>query len=131
MAKNVLVILFLASCLVGVALSSRPQNAKFNTNQVGKDWCVAQIGAPADKLQGFIDYACGINDCLAIQPGAPCFEPNNLVSHASFALDLEYRRAGLCNNEVGTITTIDPSHDACQYPVKCNGTNQVDTAAIL
>ncbi|KZT76957.1 glucan endo-1,3-beta-glucosidase-like [Dorcoceras hygrometricum] len=76
--------------------------------QFGSNWCVAQIGAPQDKLQGFIDYACGVVDCTAIQPGAPCFEPNNLVMHASFVLNQEYRRTGSCNLDIGVITVNNP-----------------------
>lgn len=83
--------------------------------QLGKNWCMAQLGAPADKLQAFMDYSCGVNDCTAIQPGAPCFEPNNVVSHTSFALNQEYRRTGVCHLDIGAMTTIDPCNSS--FPV--------------
>ncbi|KZV24934.1 glucan endo-1,3-beta-glucosidase 13-like [Dorcoceras hygrometricum] len=76
--------------------------------QLNKYWCVAQTGAPTVKLQAFLDYACGVNDCSAIQSGAPCFEPNDLVSHASYALNQEYRRTIVCHIEMATISTSDP-----------------------
>ncbi|KZV31210.1 glucan endo-1,3-beta-glucosidase 12 [Dorcoceras hygrometricum] len=76
--------------------------------QLNKDWCVAQTGVPTDKLQAFLDYACGVNDCSAIQSGASCFEPNDVISHASYALNQEYRRPNVCHIDIATISTIDP-----------------------
>ncbi|GFP80367.1 glucan endo-1 3-beta-glucosidase [Phtheirospermum japonicum] len=77
----------------------------------GKEVCVAQLKAPDDKLQGFLDYACSKYDCKPIQPGGECFLPNDVFSHASYALNLEYRATGKCNVEIGNIITIDP----CKY----------------
>ncbi|KZV29124.1 glucan endo-1,3-beta-glucosidase 4-like [Dorcoceras hygrometricum] len=76
--------------------------------QLNKDWCVAQTDAPTDKLQSFLDYSCGVNDCSAIQSGAPCFRHDNVISHASYALNQEYRRTNVCHLEIATISTIDP-----------------------
>ncbi|KAI3472321.1 hypothetical protein Pfo_030819, partial [Paulownia fortunei] len=73
------------------------------------NWCVVQVNAPIDKLQGFIDYACGVVDCTAIQVGGTCFNPNTIVSHASYALNLVYKNRGACNFDIGTITITDPS----------------------
>ncbi|KAL7157632.1 hypothetical protein ABFS83_02G090300 [Erythranthe nasuta] len=85
-------------------------------NNVPSDFCMAQQYAPAEKLQGFIDYVCGAYGCGAISPIGPCYLPNNLVDHASFVLDLLYKITGKCNLEIGYRTTINPSYGQCQYP---------------
>ncbi|XP_073149218.1 glucan endo-1,3-beta-glucosidase-like [Henckelia pumila] len=114
MTKIVLT-LFLASCLIGAVLSSRPNFHSNSGQHLPKEWCVIQTGAPPPKMQGFIDYSCGVNDCKLIQPGAACFNPNNLYDHSSFALNQEYRRTGICNRDIGTKTTVDPSYGNCRY----------------
>ncbi|KZV31211.1 glycosyl hydrolase family 17 protein [Dorcoceras hygrometricum] len=76
--------------------------------QLAKEWCVAETRAPTDKLQAFLDYSCGVINCSAIQPGAPCFEPNDVISHASYALNQEYRHTNVCRIDIGTFSTIDP-----------------------
>ncbi|KAL7124962.1 hypothetical protein ABFS83_14G083900 [Erythranthe nasuta] len=85
-----------------------------------RPWCVADTNgppAPSDaQFQGFIDYACGIVDCSPIQPGGSCYNPNYLVRHADYALNLFYKSRGVCNTEIGTITSFDPSYTGCYYP---------------
>ncbi|KZV47417.1 Glucan endo-1,3-beta-glucosidase [Dorcoceras hygrometricum] len=107
MAKSVLTFL-LVHCLVGVALSSRPDFDSQKAQSWHNDWCVAQADAPIHKMQIFIDYACGITDCSSIQEGGQCFKPNNVYDHASFALNQDYRRSGICNADIGFKTTVDP-----------------------
>ncbi|XP_063940722.1 3-hydroxyisobutyryl-CoA hydrolase-like protein 5 isoform X2 [Daucus carota subsp. sativus] len=78
-------------------------------------WCVAADGATIDKLQGFIDFSCGGKiDCLLIQPGQACYEPNNPRAHASWCLDAYYRTYKTCDT-LGTIVYIDPSYGDCLY----------------
>ncbi|KAL7119941.1 hypothetical protein ACP275_02G092600 [Erythranthe tilingii] len=75
-----------------------------------KYFCVANFTNPSatrEKMQGFIDYACGKYDCSAIKPNGPCFEPDAIVSHASYALDLVYRATGVCNLDIGAKTIYD------------------------
>ncbi|KAL7105733.1 hypothetical protein ACP275_07G063100 [Erythranthe tilingii] len=101
--------LFLIFFLVGVAHSK-----SIGHKQVG-NWCVAQANAPDDKMQGFLDYACGVTDCAAIQSGGPCYDANNIFTHVDYALNQVYKTKGTCNTEIGMIVTVDPSFGSCKF----------------
>jgi hypothetical protein len=80
----------------------------------GGKWCVAKTGANGTDLQNNINYACGYVDCKAIQSGGACFDPNNLQSHASFAMNAYYQAnsdsASACDFKgTGIVTSSDPS----------------------
>ncbi|PKI46567.1 hypothetical protein CRG98_032909 [Punica granatum] len=62
----------------------------------GKQWCVPKLGVSDQALQSNVNYICsqGIN-CQPVQAGGPCFEPNNLRSHASFLMNSYYQTKGL------------------------------------
>ncbi|VFQ58774.1 unnamed protein product [Cuscuta campestris] len=88
----------------------------------GTSWCVARNNAPQFDLQVALDWACGWGavDCGAIRAGGPCFEPDTLVSHASYAFNAYYQQNG--NNDVacnfgGTamLTGNNPSYETCTY----------------
>ncbi|KAK8581226.1 hypothetical protein V6N13_144266 [Hibiscus sabdariffa] len=66
------------------------------TNSNGSSWCVASKHAQQSDLQNAINWVCGPGqaDCSAIQPSKQCFEPNDLVSHASFAFNDYYKKHG-------------------------------------
>ncbi|PHT50268.1 Glucan endo-1,3-beta-glucosidase [Capsicum baccatum] len=88
----------------------------------GTTWCVARAGAPQLDLQNALDWACGLGmaDCRPIQDGGPCFEPNTLLSHASFAFNNYYQQNGnsdiACNfGGTAMLTKINPSHEKCIY----------------
>ena len=77
-----------------------------------KQWCVVAPGASDQKLQAFLNTACSqLVSCKAIRPGGSCFQPDTLANHASFILNLSYRRFGQCDRAVGIFSIDDP----CKY----------------
>ncbi|KAL5771892.1 hypothetical protein ACOSP7_011503 [Xanthoceras sorbifolium] len=88
----------------------------------GTTWCVAHAAASQVDLQNALDWACGLGmaDCSAIQNGGPCFEPDTLVSHASYAFNTYYQQNGnsdiACNfGGTATLTKNNPSYSKCNY----------------
>ncbi|CAI9278472.1 unnamed protein product [Lactuca saligna] len=74
---------------------------------------------------GLVDR--GKVDCSAMVQGAPCYEPDTVAAHATYAFDAYYHRMamaeGTCDfNGVATVTTTDPSHGSCIFPGS-NGSN--------
>ncbi|CAI9105694.1 OLC1v1004677C1 [Oldenlandia corymbosa var. corymbosa] len=86
-----------------------------------KTWCVPKDDATDAALQSNIDYVCGSGvDCKPIQDGGPCFLPNTVRSHASYAMNAYYQAYGRndynCDfTSTGVITTADPSYQECTY----------------
>ncbi|XP_021720851.1 glucan endo-1,3-beta-glucosidase-like isoform X2 [Chenopodium quinoa] len=97
-----------------------PTTAPSPTESGGK-WCVAKPDATDDKLQGNLDYVCSLGiDCKPIQDGGPCFDPNTVRSHASYAMNAYYHINGQQDSDcffdgTGVVTSSDPSYEACQY----------------
>lgn len=82
----------------------------------GTSWCVARPGVSQGDLQDALDWACGMGktNCGPIKSGGPCFEPNTLLSHASFAFNSYYQQNGnsdiACNfGGTATLTQRNPS----------------------
>ncbi|XP_057423321.1 glucan endo-1,3-beta-glucosidase 7-like isoform X2 [Lotus japonicus] len=84
-------------------------------------WCVPKAGVADAELQANLDYACGQGiDCSSIQPGGACFEPNALVNHAAYAMNLLYQKSGRnpfsCDfSQTATLSTYNPSYNNCVY----------------
>ncbi|XP_050365771.1 glucan endo-1,3-beta-D-glucosidase [Argentina anserina] len=85
-------------------------------------WCLPKKGVSETQLQANIDYVCGHGfDCSPIQPGGACFEPNNVASHAAYAMNILYQTAGHdaqnCDfSQSATLSSNNPSYDSCNYP---------------
>ncbi|XP_048328831.2 glucan endo-1,3-beta-glucosidase 2 [Ziziphus jujuba] len=93
--------------------------ANDTTNQT---YCTAKEGSDPKLLQAALDWACGPGkvDCSPILQGKPCYEPDNVAAHATYAFDAYYHKMGeasdACNfNGVATVTTTDPSHGSCIF----------------
>ncbi|KAF5446937.1 hypothetical protein F2P56_032531 [Juglans regia] len=88
----------------------------------GRKWCVPKTNATDEALQANIDYVCSKGvDCKSIQEGGPCFNPNTVRSHASYAMNAYYQAFGRhdidCDfNHSGVLTASDPSYQTCTYP---------------
>ncbi|KAF9587034.1 hypothetical protein IFM89_039720 [Coptis chinensis] len=94
--------------------------ANDTTNQT---FCTAKDGSDPKMLQAALDWACGPGkvDCSALKQGQPCYEPDNVVAHASYAFDAYYHLMGMAPgtcyfNGVAAISTTDPSHSSCLFP---------------
>lgn len=87
-------------------------------------YCVAKKDADKKMLQAALDWACGPGkvNCSVMLQGEPCYEPDTVVAHATYAFDSYYHRMamadGTCNfNGVATVTTTNPSRDdGCTFP---------------
>ncbi|KAE8680986.1 Glucan endo-1,3-beta-glucosidase 13 [Hibiscus syriacus] len=109
-------------------------NRSNDTNSNRTTWCIASSKASELDLQSAIDWACGPGnvDCSAIQPSQPCFEPDNLVSHASFAFNSYYQQNGATDVACsfggnGATVDKDPSYDNCIY-LTARGINKTATS---
>ncbi|XP_060669758.1 major pollen allergen Ole e 10-like [Ziziphus jujuba] len=88
-----------------------------------KTWCVAKPSANDNELKNNIRFACEHTvptDCDAINQGGPCYNPNNLFHHASFAMNSYYQEAGRhqwnCDFLNSALVAIsDPSLGSCVY----------------
>lgn len=79
-------------------------------------FCVAKPGEDSDALRDGLNWACGPGqaNCTAIQSGQPCYNPDTLVNHASFAYNDYYQKmrsvGGTCDfGGTAMTTTRDPS----------------------
>lgn len=87
-----------------------------NVTSSNGTWCVASSTASELDLQNALDWACGAGnvDCSAVQPSQPCYQPDTLVSHASYAFNSYYQMNGATDvacsfGGTGVKTTQDPS----------------------
>ncbi|WZY86369.1 glucan endo-1,3-beta-glucosidase 7-like [Brassica napus] len=111
---------------VGLAKSSGSSSSNSSSQtpsgKASTGWCVSKKDATDEQLQSSIDWACGQGiDCGPIQPGGACFEPNNVASHAAFAMNMYYQKSPKrptdCDfSQTATITSQNPSYNSCVYP---------------
>ena len=81
-----------------------------------EEYCVVDEQTPDEELQKALDWACekGGADCSKIQVNQPCYLPNTLKDHASFAFNDYYQKfkhkGGSCYfNAAALVTALDPS----------------------
>ncbi|KAJ0251653.1 Glucan endo-1,3-beta-glucosidase 12 [Hirschfeldia incana] len=89
-----------------------------------RKWCVASSQASVTELQTALDWACGPGnvDCSAVQPDQPCFEPDTVLSHASYAFNTYYQKSGANSSDcsfggVSVEVDKDPSYGNCLYMI--------------
>ncbi|KAL2943396.1 Glucan endo-1 3-beta-glucosidase [Bienertia sinuspersici] len=85
-----------------------------------RTWCIAKPSSDQATLLANINYACSHVDCSVLQKGCPCFSPDNLINHASIAMNLYYRSQGCqqlsCDFRGSALIVItDPSYGNCLY----------------
>ncbi|KAL3736084.1 hypothetical protein ACJRO7_025089 [Eucalyptus globulus] len=85
-----------------------------------KTWCLAKPSSDQAALLANINFACSQVDCQILQKGCPCFYPNNLINHASIAMNLYFQANGRnwwnCDfRKSGLIVMTDPSYGNCIY----------------
>ncbi|CAJ1933494.1 unnamed protein product [Sphenostylis stenocarpa] len=85
-------------------------------------WCIPKVEVSEAQLQTNIDYICAsqVINCGPIQPGGACYEPNTVLSHAAFAMNLYYQKVGRnpwnCDfSQTAMLTSQNPSYNACVY----------------
>ncbi|CAL5354259.1 unnamed protein product [Camellia sinensis] len=93
-------------------------------------FCIAKQGVDSSKLQNGLNWACGQGhaNCSAIQPGKPCYYPDNIQNHASYAYNDYYQKlhsvGGTCDFDgTATTTTADPSHGSCIFTGSSNSSS--------
>ncbi|KAK7243764.1 hypothetical protein RIF29_38575 [Crotalaria pallida] len=78
-------------------------------------WCVAKPSVPDPIIQEAMNYACASGaDCSSISPNGPCFEPNSVYAHASYAFNSYWQMTkasgGTCEfGGTAILVAVDPS----------------------
>ncbi|XP_022966757.1 PLASMODESMATA CALLOSE-BINDING PROTEIN 5-like isoform X2 [Cucurbita maxima] len=87
-----------------------------------EEWCIADEQVPDDELQRALDWACGKGgaNCGDIQVKRPCFYPDTVRDHASYAFNSYYQKfkhkgASCFFNSAAMVTALDPSHGSCKF----------------
>uniref|UniRef100_A0A7C8YTW0 X8 domain-containing protein n=1 Tax=Opuntia streptacantha TaxID=393608 RepID=A0A7C8YTW0_OPUST len=83
------------------------------------DWCLASKEAPDELVQKALDWVCSYGTaCGRIQPGQPCYRPNDLRGVASVAFNQywqDVKSLGTPCEKIFNVTTLvhtDPSNNS-------------------
>uniref|UniRef100_A0A7N0V1A2 X8 domain-containing protein n=1 Tax=Kalanchoe fedtschenkoi TaxID=63787 RepID=A0A7N0V1A2_KALFE len=96
-------------------------------------WCVCKDGLSDTALQKALDYACGAGaDCNPIHSSGPCYNPNTVKSHCSYAVNSYYQRkrsSGATCDFSGTayLVSSDPSVSGCTFPASSSAAGTTTT----
>ncbi|WJX95591.1 hypothetical protein P8452_76890 [Trifolium repens] len=99
------------------------------------NWCVCKDGADT-ILQKTLDYACGAGaDCNPLHQNAPCFQPNTVRAHCSYAVNSFFQKKGQAQGTcdfagTATVTASDPSVSGCVYPSSASGAGTSTTTPV-
>ncbi|OMO76956.1 hypothetical protein CCACVL1_15276 [Corchorus capsularis] len=81
-----------------------------------REWCIADKQTPDEELKKALDWACGKGgaDCSKLQVNQPCYHPNTIRDHASYAFNSYYHKfktkgATCYFNSAAMITDLDPT----------------------
>lgn len=75
-------------------------------------YCVSNPKASLELIQTKLDFACGYipESCDLIQPGQPCYVPNDVRTTASFVFTDWFTRGAECDFDGAEVLTFtDPS----------------------
>lgn len=83
-------------------------------------WCLPRPSTSDRELMANLIHACNVVNCTATQQGGPCFYPDTLINHASFAMNLYYQKSGAnywnCDfRKTAVIAVTDPSYGECIF----------------
>ncbi|XP_038695095.1 glucan endo-1,3-beta-glucosidase 4-like [Tripterygium wilfordii] len=93
-------------------------------------FCVVRQNADSNKLRDGLNWACGQGqaNCSRIQQGQPCYLPDTLQNHASYAYNDYYQKmhsvGGTCDfSGTAMTTTVDPSYGSCKFTGSSNSSS--------
>ncbi|KAI3897890.1 hypothetical protein MKW98_010646 [Papaver atlanticum] len=120
-ASPIVVLAVLFSALIVMVI---PQNSVEADGELGQQWCIVDRQASNETIQGALNWACSQGDdiCLNIQEGKPCYLPNTLEDHASYAFNSYYQKfksqgATCYFNGAAMANEEDPSYGSCKYEI--------------
>ncbi|KAK9105194.1 hypothetical protein Scep_022038 [Stephania cephalantha] len=92
-------------------------------DQSDATYCVCRSDVSDTVLQKTLDYACGAGaDCTQIIQNGPCYQPNTVRAHCSYAVNSYFQRKGQVQgscifSNTAMTTESDPSTgNGCVYP---------------
>ncbi|KAA0064762.1 hypothetical protein IC582_006002 [Cucumis melo] len=93
------------------------------TSHSSATYCICKDGLSDQALQKSLDYACGAGaDCSQILQNGPCFQPNTVKDHCSYAVNSYFQRKGQVQGSCDFSGTAMPSQSppavasGCVYP---------------